>query len=70
MIDEHEKTILKPIQGSSLTPYLLLVALSLHGFFEGIALGIQEEVNSTLFLSFTIIAHKWAEAITLVSIIY
>jgi len=55
------------LKGSSITPYLLLIALSLHGFFEGIALGIQEEVVSgTLFLTFAIIAHKWAEAFTLV----
>lgn len=51
---------------SSLTPFLLLIALSLHGFFEGIALGIQDNLDGILFLAGAIIAHKWAEAFTLV----
>jgi len=51
---------------SNITPFLLLVALSLHGFFEGLALGIQGEIKDTLFLAVAIISHKWAEAFTLV----
>ena len=51
---------------SSLTPFLLLIALSLHGFFEGIALGIQSDFNGVLFLGIAILSHKWAEAFTLV----
>jgi zinc transporter ZupT len=51
---------------SSLTPFLLLIALSLHGFFEGIALGIQSELNGVFFLGAAILSHKWAEAFTLV----
>ena len=35
---------------SNITPFLLLIALSLHGFFEGLALGIQSEIKDTLFL--------------------
>jgi zinc transporter ZupT len=63
--DAHEKIIdFKP--KSSLTPFLLLIALSLHGFFEGIALGIQSELNGVLFLAAAILSHKWAEAFTLV----
>jgi len=53
---------------SNITPFLLLIALSLHGFFEGIALGIQGAVKDTLFLFIAIISHKWAEAFTLVKI--
>lgn len=52
--------------GSNITPYLLLLALSLHGFFEGVALGVQSTVGSCLKLVFAILAHKWAEAFTLV----
>lgn len=52
---------------SSLTPFLLLIALSLHGFFEGVALGIQSELNGVLFLAAAILSHKWAEAFTLVN---
>jgi zinc transporter ZupT len=55
----------KPI--SNLTPFLLLVALSLHGFFEGLALGIQGSARDTIFLFVAIISHKWAEAFTLVT---
>ncbi len=55
---------------SILTPFLLLIALSLHGFFEGIALGIQMEMNGVLFLATAIISHKWAEAFTLVIYLY
>jgi hypothetical protein len=52
---------------SNLTAVLLLIALSLHGFFEGIALGIQSDVADTLFLALVVLTHKWAEAFTLVS---
>lgn len=50
---------------SNITPYLLLVALSFHGFFEGIALGLQGGIKDTSFLFIAIISHKWAEAFTL-----
>lgn len=53
---------------SNLTPFLLLIALSLHGFFEGIALGIQSEFQGTIFLFIAIVSHKWAEALTLVKL--
>jgi zinc transporter ZupT len=50
---------------SNITPYLLLVALSTHGLFEGTALGVQESFKESLFLALAIIAHKWAESFTL-----
>jgi zinc transporter ZupT len=50
---------------SNLTAYLLLIALSLHGFFEGLALGIQESEGDALFLSAIILTRKWVEAFTL-----
>jgi zinc transporter ZupT len=53
---------------SVLTPFLLLVALSMHGFFEGLALGIQGTAKDSIFLFIAIISHKWAEAFTLVCI--
>jgi len=53
------------IPKSNITPYLLLVALSFHGLFEGIALGLQKGNQETLFLFIAIISHKWAEAFTL-----
>lgn len=53
---------------SRFAPYILLLALSLHGLFEGIALGIQRVLKDTVFLFIAILAHKWAEAFSLVKI--
>jgi len=50
---------------AGITPYILLLALGFHGFFEGMALGIQGEVRDTLFLALAIAAHKWAASLTL-----
>lgn len=50
---------------SEFTPYILLIALSFHGLFEGIALGLQQDFKSSLSLALAIVAHKWAEALTL-----
>jgi len=50
---------------SNITPYLLLAALSFHGLFEGIAMGLQSGYRDTSFLFIAIISHKWAEAFTL-----
>jgi zinc transporter ZupT len=50
---------------SNITPYILLVALSIHGLFEGTALGVQKNLNETIFLGIAIISHKWAESLTL-----
>ena len=59
---EHEEHTHK---GSSITPYILLLALGFHGLFEGMALGIQSSVQSTLSLFLAIAAHKWAASLTL-----
>ena len=59
--DDHDHQIL----GSSLTPYILLLALGFHGLFEGMALGIQKNVQNTLSLCLAIGAHKWAASLTL-----
>ena len=50
---------------SNITPYILLVALSIHGLFEGTALGVQKNLNDTVFLGLAIVLHKWAESLTL-----
>ena len=56
---EHHK------KGPSITSYVLLLALGFHGFFEGMALGIQSKVQSTFSLFLAIAAHKWAASLTL-----
>lgn len=50
---------------SNLTPYVLMCALSIHGLFEGIALGIQVQPKMVFFLGVAIVSHKWAESFTL-----
>ena len=50
---------------SNLTPYILLIALSVHGLFEGTALGIQKNFKDCIFLGIAIVSHKWAESFTL-----
>ena len=50
---------------SGITPYILLLALGFHGLFEGMALGIQDKIQDTLFLFLAIAAHKWAASLTL-----
>ena len=52
-------------KSSGITPYILLLALGFHGFFEGMALGIQSDVQNTLSLFLAIAAHKWAASLTL-----
>lgn len=52
-------------------PFVLLFALSFHGFFEGIAIGlsvnlfIKNDSISVMNLSIGVCLHKWAEALTL-----
>jgi len=42
-----------------------MIALSIHGLFEGTALGVQHDLKDAIFLSVAIISHKWAESFTL-----
>lgn len=51
----------------NLTAYILLIALSIHSIFEGIALGIKSETEPMHELGIAILVHKWAEALTLVA---
>ena len=50
---------------SSITPYILLIALSVHGVFEGIALGVMNTIRECSILFSAIILHKWAAAFAL-----
>ena len=50
---------------SSITPYILLIALSVHGIFEGIALGVMNTIRECSILFSAIILHKWAAAFAL-----
>ena len=60
-----DKVDQKRITRSAFTPYLLLVALSFHGMFEGMGVGVQRNLYGTITLSFAVLLHKWSEALTL-----
>ena len=47
------------------TPYMLALALSLHSFFEGIAIGIQTQPSVFYQIVVGIVIHKTAAAISL-----
>lgn len=49
---------------NKLNSYILMVALSFHGAFECLALGIQNDLNAAIILVIALLIHKWAEALT------
>ena len=53
------------LRKKKLSGYIMLLALSIHGMFECLALGIQGDTNNTLFLFIALMIHKWAEAFSL-----
>ena len=61
----HDVSEEKPKKMSNTTPYLLLVALCLDGFFEGIALGIQNTWNNVLFVTASILINKISVGLSL-----
>ena len=62
---DHVTSDFKCKPASSMTPYILLIALSLHGLFEGTALGVQSKAKDAIFIAVAILAHKWAEGFAL-----
>jgi zinc transporter ZupT len=50
-------------------PYLILITLFLHGIFEGIALGVQDELKEILTLTVTILIRKIGEVLAIVKTI-
>lgn len=60
---EHKDHIFNPT--SNITPYILLIALSIHGSIEGIALGVMNSLKDCSILFTAILLHKWAESFAL-----
>ena len=60
---EHKDHIFNPT--SNITPYILLIALSIHGSIEGIALGVMNSFKDCSILFTAILLHKWAESFAL-----
>lgn len=53
------------LKKKKLSGFIMLLALSIHGVFECLALGIQTDFKNTLFLFIALMIHKWAEAFAL-----
>ena len=53
---EHKDHIFNPT--SNITPYILLIALSIHGSIEGIALGVMNSLKDCSILFTAILLHK------------
>lgn len=49
----------------NLKPFFMMIALSTHAIFEGIALGLTSEWVSACIFGTAIFIHKWAEAVSL-----
>ena len=60
--EKKEQIIMKK---KRLSGFIMLLALSIHGMFECLALGIQTSLQNTLFLFIALMIHKWAEAFAL-----
>ena len=59
---------LKCLDKGLLTPYILMIALSTHAIFEGLAVGVMEEPSQVANLVVAITLHKGAEAMALVGL--
>ena len=48
---------------SIISSYILLLAISLHGFFEGMAFGVSTKKSETINILIAILLHKWSESL-------
>lgn len=45
---------------------MLVIAISIHALFEGLALGLEEVEDDMIGLFLAIVLHKWAMSLSLV----
>ena len=55
----------KPSFIENMTPFVLMIGLGVHALFEGIALGISDDVDKTIIFAVAIILHKGAAGMSL-----
>jgi zinc transporter 1/2/3 len=60
-----ESTFRDLFKKENISVFLLLIALSIHSFFEGIALGVLNEEKEIFYMLLAIAFHKWVEAISI-----
>lgn len=51
---------------NNIISYLIVVALSIHALFEGLALGLQDQSREIFYMLIAISFHKWVEALSIV----
>jgi zinc transporter 1/2/3 len=61
-VDDVNKT---PQSKEGFTSYLLILALSIHACFEGIAIGLQNSRMEIFYMFIAITFHKWVEALSI-----
>ena len=47
------------------TPYILMLALSIHAIFEGLALGLEQDLTTAIDLMIAILIHKGVAGLSL-----
>lgn len=61
---DEEKEESAPTKTCNLGPYVLALAMGIHAAFAGLALGLSRDFKGFFGLLVAILAHKWAEALT------
>ena len=67
IIEEEESLIaeIAPKPKEGVTSILLLLALSIHSCFEGIAIGLQGNPSEIFYMFLAVSFHKWVEALSI-----
>ena len=66
MQELYEKERRKKLcEGLNLQSFVLLIALSTHAIFEGIALGLTKELAASMNIMFALVIHKTAASMSL-----
>jgi zinc transporter 1/2/3 len=69
-VDSHNVNLRQSVgpkkkEGLNMLPFILMIALSVHSIFEGIALGLMNEMGPFINLMISILMHKFAESMSI-----
>ena len=64
-VRKSNKPMKKPSCLENFTPFVLLIGLGTHALFEGLALGLNNEMNNVEMFALAIILHKGAAGMSL-----
>eukprot|EP00760_Papus_ankaliazontas_P017704 PhM_4_TR1736/c0_g1_i2/m.86879/K14709/SLC39A1_2_3, ZIP1_2_3; solute carrier family 39 (zinc transporter), member 1/2/3 len=66
VVVKPQEPVTEPVVGVvTVAPYVLMIALMIHGLTEGLALGVESDGDDVLVLFWAILAHKWAASLSL-----